>query len=146
MVTASTGVQTDWSKVVHSSCRPICHSSEQQSFIICIPSARPTCLGHRCSVSLYVSPVPDQHAWDIDVLNINWSGLTASAYLPTALLHRVIQKIRQSNCIIMLIAPGWPGMPWFWDLVQLSTLIPLQLPVSTTLLKQSHNQVFHSNP
>ena len=33
-----------------------------------------------------------------------------------------------------------------WDLVQLSTQIPLQLPVSTTLLKQSHNYVFHSNP
>ena len=44
------------------------------------------------------------------------------------------------------IAPGWPGMPWFWDLVQLSTEIPLQLPVSTTLLKQSHKYVFHNNP
>ena len=41
---------------------------------------------------LYVSPVPDQNAWDIDALNINWSGLTAYAYPPTALLHRVIQK------------------------------------------------------
>ena len=37
-------------------------------------------------------------------------------------------------------------MPWFWDLVQLSTEIPLQLPVSRTLLKQSHKYVFHSNP
>ena len=37
-------------------------------------------------------------------------------------------------------------MPWFWDLVQLSAEIPLQLPVSTTLLKQSHNYVFHNNP
>ena len=37
-------------------------------------------------------------------------------------------------------------MPWFWDLAQLSTEIPLQLPVSTTLLNQSHNYVFHSNP
>ena len=63
-----------------------------------------------------------------------------------ALLHRVIQKIRQRNCLIILIAPGWPGMPWFWDLVQLSTEIPLQLPVSTRLLKQSHNHVFHNNP
>ena len=34
-----------------------------------------------------------------------------------------------------MIAPGCPGMPWFWDLVQLSTEIPLQLPVSMTLLK-----------
>ena len=39
-------------------------------------------------VPLYVSPVPDQHAWDI-----NWSGLTAYAYPQTALLHMVIQKI-----------------------------------------------------
>ena len=36
-------------------------------------------------------------------------------------------------------------MPWFWDLVQLSTEIPHQVPVST-LLKQSHIQVFHNNP
>ena len=48
MVTASAGVQTDLSKVVHSSCRSICHLSEPQSSI--------------------VSPVPDQHAWDIDAL------------------------------------------------------------------------------
>ena len=37
-------------------------------------------------------------------------------------------------------------MPWFWDLVQLSTEIPLQLLESTTLLKQSHNYVLHSKP
>ena len=41
---------------------------------------------------LYVSPIPDPKAWDIDALNINWTGLTAYAYPPTALLHRVIQK------------------------------------------------------
>ena len=76
---------------------------------------------------LYVSPVPDPKAWDIDALNINWTGLTAYAYPPMALLHRVIQKIRKCYCLIIVIAPGWPGMSWFWDLVQLSTEIPLQL-------------------
>ena len=49
MVTASAGVQTDLSQVVHSSCRSICHSSEPQSFTVCISSPRPKCLGHRCS-------------------------------------------------------------------------------------------------
>ena len=101
-----------------------------------------THLNHK--VPLYISLVPDQNAWDIDALNINWTGLTAYAYPPMALLHRVIQKIRQSSCLIIAIAPGWPGMPWFWDLVQLSTEIPLQLPVSRTLFKQSHNYMFHS--
>ena len=71
-------------------------------------------LNHK--LPLYVSPVPDPNTWDTDALNINWMGLTAYAYLPTALLHRVIQKIRQCNCLIIVIAPGWPGMPWFWDL------------------------------
>ena len=23
------------------------------------------------------------------------------------------KKIRQCNCLVILIAPGWPGMPWF---------------------------------
>ena len=103
-----------------------------------------THLNHK--LPLYVSPIPDPRAWDIDALSINWTNLTAYAYPPTALLHKVIQKIRQCHCLIILIAPGWPGMPWFWDLVQLSTEIPLQLPVSTTLLKQSHKYVFHNNP
>ena len=103
-----------------------------------------THLNHK--LPLYMSPIPDPKALDTDALNIDWTGLIAYAYPPTALLHRGIQKIRQCSCLIILIAPGWPGMPWFWDLVQLSTEIPLQLPVSTTLFKQSHNYVFHRNP
>ena len=88
-----------------------------------------THLNHK--VPLYVSPVPYQHAWDILAQNIIWSGLTAYAYPPIALLHRVIKKIRQLNCLISVIAPGWPGMPWFsGPSAALSTEIPLQLPVS----------------
>ena len=70
-----------------------------------------TSLNHK--VPLYVSPVPDQHALDIDALKINWSGLTAYAYPPTALLRKEIQKIGQSNCFIILMAPDWPGIAWF---------------------------------
>ena len=95
---------------------------------------------------LYVSPVPDQQAWNIDALNINWSDLVAYAYPLTALLLKVVQKVCQCNCLLILVAPGWLGMPWFWDLVQLSIEIPLQLPASPTPLKQSSNQVFHNNP
>ena len=79
-----------------------------------------------------MSPVPDQNAWDIDALNINWLGLIAYAYPPTALLHRVIQKIRKCNCLIIVIAPGWPGMPWYWHLVQLSTVPQLCVSQQST--------------
>ena len=71
-----------------------------------------------------------------------WLKLQDLILRPSAAL----QKIKQCHCLIILIAPGWPGMPRFWDLVQLSTEIPLQLPVSMTLLKQSHKYVFHNNP
>ena len=49
MVTASAGVQTDLSQVVHPSCRSICHSSEPQTSTVRVSSPRPECLGHRCS-------------------------------------------------------------------------------------------------
>ena len=62
MVTASAGVQTDLSQVVHSSCR---------SFA--------TRLNHK--VPLYMSPVPDQNAWDIHALNI--TGRVSLLMLPS---------------------------------------------------------------
>ena len=127
LLSRSNQVQTDLPEVVHTSCKLIRHSSEPQTSTVRISCPRPKGLGHRCS-------------------KLNWTNLSAYAYPPTALLHKVIQKIKQCHCLIIIIAPGWPGMPWFWDLVQLSTEIPLQLPMSTTLLKQSHKYVFHNNP
>ena len=38
---------------------------------------------------------------------------------------------------IILIALGWPNMPWFWDLVAMSSQIQLSL---TNLLTQPFNQ------
>ena len=49
VVTASAGAQTDLPKVVHSSCRSICHSSEPQTSTVRVSSPRPKCLGHRFS-------------------------------------------------------------------------------------------------
>ena len=73
MVTTSTGVQTDL---------PRWFTPHVDLFA--------TNVNHK--LPLYVSPISDPKAWDIDALNINWTGLTAYGYPPTALLHRVIQK------------------------------------------------------
>ena len=129
MVTASAGVQTDLSKVVHSLCRSICHSST-------VP--------HTSTVRI---SCPRSKYSELKLVSLPMLTLRrpAYAYPQMALLHRVIQKIRQCHCLIIVIAPGWPGIPWFWDLVQLSTEIPLQLLVSTTLLNQSHSNPQHLN-
>ena len=45
---------------------------------------------------------------------------------------------------MIVVAPNWPKMHWFWDLVNLSTKPPLQLPHWPHLLKQPFNQKYHS--
>ena len=87
---------------------------------------------HRLSVDLFatrfnhklprfVSPVPDRSAWEVDALSLPWEDLDAYAFPPTALLHQVVTKLLDHGFRrLILIAPGWPNMPWFWDLVNMS--------------------------
>ena len=102
-----------------------------------------TKLNHK--LPIYISPVPDANAMNIDALNIYWEGLDGYVYCPVALIPKVIQKMNTYRCRMILVAPGWPRMQWFWDLVNLSTKPPLQLPHWPHLLKQLFSQKFHQN-
>ena len=76
----------------------------------------------------FVSLFPDQKAWVIDALSLPWTDLDVYAFPPISLLNQVVAKVMDQGCHRMiLIAPGWPSMPWFWDLVNLSVQIPLSL-------------------
>ena len=110
---------------------------------------------HRPSVDLFatrfnhklprfVSPVPDQSAWEVDALSLPWEDLDAYGFPPTALLHQVVTKLLDHGFRrLILIAPGWPNMPWFWDLVNMSAQIPLLLPQVSNLITQPFNQCPH---
>ena len=101
---------------------------------------------HNHKLPLFVSPVPDPRAWEVEALHLDWTGLVGYAYPPTALLPKVVEKVYNEQCHLILIAPGWPGMPWFWDLVKLSREEPLSLPLIPRLLKQPTAWVFHDSP
>ena len=94
---------------------------------------------------LYVSPVPDPNAMAVDALNISWEAMDGYVYCPIALIPKVVQKMRSYACQMIVVAPGWPGMSWFWDLIDLSTKPPLFLPHWEWLLKQPFSQKFHQN-
>ena len=95
---------------------------------------------------LFVSPVPDTLAVAVDALTLSWEDLDAYAFPPTAILGKVVEKLQDSPCKrLILIAPGWPNMPWFWDLVIMSSQIPLSLPNQPNLLTQPFNQIPHRN-
>ena len=91
----------------------------------------------------FVSPVPDPLAWAIDVLSLSWEDLDPYAFPPAAFLGKVMEKLQDYPCQrVILIAPGWPNMPWFWDLVAMSSHIPPTLP---NLLTQPFNQTPQRN-
>ena len=95
---------------------------------------------------LFVSPVPDPLATAVDALSLQWEDLDAYAFPPAAILGNVVEKLQDSPCKrIILIAPVWPNMPWFWDLVAMSSQIPLILPFLRNLLTQPFNQIPHRN-
>ena len=94
----------------------------------------------------FVSPVPDPQAWAVDALSLSWEDLDPYAFPPAAILGKVVEKLQDYPCNrIILVAPGWPNMPWFWDLVAMSSQIPLCLPNIPNLVSQPFNQVLHRN-
>ena len=94
----------------------------------------------------FVSPVPDPQAWAVDALSLSWEDLDPYAFPLAAILGKVVEKLQDYPCNrIILIAPGWPNMPWFWDLVAMSSQIPLCLPNLPNLVSQPFNQVLHRN-
>ena len=94
----------------------------------------------------FVSPMMEKDAWAVDAFSINWTGLHAYAYPPTALITKVLQKIRQEPCKVLLVAPYWPSQPWFTDLLELTQGEPIKLPEKSTLLRQPMSSIFHNNP
>ena len=103
----------------------VCHQIQQQTPIVFVTSSRPPGLGSGCT-----QPV---------------LGKSGSICLPTSShLGQSGGELQDYPCNrIILIAPGWPNMPWFWDLVAMSSQNPLCLP---NLVSQPFNQTLHRNP
>ena len=127
MVPQSRDIQSNMQPVAQTPSGPFCHQVQQQA-------------------SAIVSPVPGPQAWAVDALNLSWEELNPYAFPPTAILGKVVEKLQDYPCNrLILIAPGWPNMPWFWDLVAMSSQIPLCLPNIPDLVSQPFNQALHRN-
>ena len=81
---------------------------------------------------VYVSPVPDDGAWEVDAMGISWVGLDAYAFPPFSLIPAVLQKAIQDQPRLILVVPHWPGMAWF-NLIS-------DMPQEPQLLSQSEAQ------
>ena len=123
MVTASAGVQTDLPKVFHTSCRPICHSSDPQTFTVRISCPRPKGLGHRCS----------EHKLDgSHCLCLPSNGSPSQSDPKTLPDHCHSPRLARDALVL------GPSAALNRD--------PTATSGVNNTLKQSHNYVFHSNP
>ena len=105
----------------------VCHQIQQQTPTVCVTSSSP-------------------QTWAVDALSLSWENLDPYAFPPAAMLGKVVEKLQDYPCNrIILIAPGWPNMPWFWDLVAMPSQIPLCLANLPNLVSQPFNQTLHRN-
>ena len=75
---------------------------------------------------LFVSPVPDPLALAVNARSLSWEDLDSYAFPPVAILGKMVAKLQDYPFRrIILITPGWPNIAWFWDLVAMSSQIPL---------------------
>ena len=97
-------------------------------------------------IPVYCSWIPSRRALSGDALIISWSGIPGYAYPPIALLSRVLQKVKQEECTLILIAPLWPKRPWFPLLLDLLIDFPIEIPLLDTLLVQPRTRLYHPAP
>ena len=82
---------------------------------------------HKLPVFFSIRPSPSSSG--VNVLTQNWECLYGYAYPPTALIPRVLRKLRlQPTAQILLVAPFWPNQPWFRQMT--SMLMDLQRAIS----------------
>ena len=98
------------------------------------------------TVPVYCSRTHDPYAWQTDALAIMWEGLLAYAFPPFSLIPRVLTKIEEENCRILLIAPFWPRQPWFSRLTRLLVHRPVVLPKRLDILRQPRSGLLHPAP
>ena len=101
---------------------------------------------YNCKLVQFVSPIPDPKAWSVDALTLSWEDLDMYLFPPVSLMGKVVSKLSDHwYRRAILIAPGWPNMPWFWDLVELSARVPLCLPHHPDLVTQPFNKARHGS-
>ena len=126
MVSPSGGLPSNMQQVAPASNRPIYHEVQQVA-LVCVAGTRFPSHSSGCTKSA-----------------MGGSGcicLPTSSHLGQSggeVVGLPIQK-NHSDC------SGWPNMPWFWDLVTMSSQIPLSLPFLPNLLTQPFSQIPHRN-
>jgi hypothetical protein len=96
-------------------------------------------------VDRFCSRGPEEEAFQVDSLVMNWSRIDSYVFPPISLIHLVLDRVEKFQCVITLVAPYWQRRSWLPRLLDLMVDIPLQLPNRPDLLQQWQGTIWHQN-
>ena len=85
-------------------------------------------------VPLFVSRLPDTGAPAVDAFRLDWSQWKCFLHPPVVLLSRILQKVRSDKATALMVAPNWPGQPWYAQIQLMLTELPYTLSKERSLL------------
>ncbi|XP_074481579.1 uncharacterized protein LOC141761839 [Sebastes fasciatus] len=81
-----------------------------------------------------------------DALAHPWPDCLLYAFPPFPLIAVTLHRIQHGNNRLLLVAPNWPGRPWFPGMHRLLDGVPWCLPNRQDLLSQLGGRIWHPNP
>ena len=81
-----------------------------------------------------------------DALAHPWPDVLLYAFPPFPLISLTLHRVRRYNHRLLLVAPKWPGRPWFSMLHSLCCSSPWRLPDRRDLLSQLDGRIWHPDP
>ena len=94
-------------------------------------------------IERFVSWKPDPEAVSIDAFSISWKNMYMYAFPPFSLMGRLIQKVRQDQTDVLLVAPFWVTQNFFTSILEMLTHDPYIIKVRQDTLKLSQTRKIH---
>jgi hypothetical protein len=90
----------------------------------------------------YMSFKMDPGATATDAFQQPWENMLPYAFPPFSLVGRVLKKVNNHQCDMILVAPVWPCQPWYPLLLEMCTETPLLILQKQNLLQNPKGE-FH---
>ena len=88
----------------------------------------------------FLSWRPDPEAEALDAFNQNWASLQGRGYAnpPWNLVGKVLNRVRQQQVTLVLVAPVWKSQPWYPILLDMLVDFPILIPHKEDLIIPTH--------
>jgi len=94
----------------------------------------------------FVSWRPDPEAEAVDAFQFPLSGENPWCFPPEALIPRLLGLLTRQQATVTLVAPQWPGKPWWPDLIRMMIDKPTKLPNHHSTLQAIGTNEFSGSP